>query len=278
METNGKFEIEERDVEYQNLAGKPWLARVYQPKGSGPFPTIVDVHGGAWHNGDRIANAGIDRALAANGILVAALDFRQPPEAGYPASICDINLGVRWLKLHAAEFNGTAVVGAFGNSSGGHQVVLSALRPRHPSYASLLLPNHPEINASLTYVIAGWPVIDPLYRFRYAKEINNQEHIKAHYEYWRTEEAMAEGSPQTIVERDEQIELPPILMLLKANDKNHPLEMQERFIASYRKRGGPIEVHTFDGLPEHRMVPSPAQPETMRCIETITAFIRRHAG
>ena len=93
METNGKFEIDERDVEYQNLAGKPWLARVYQPKGSGPFPTIVDVHGGAWHNGDRIANAGIDRALAANGILVAALDFRQPPEAGYPASICDINLG-----------------------------------------------------------------------------------------------------------------------------------------------------------------------------------------
>jgi acetyl esterase len=278
METNGKFEVDERDVEYQNLAGKPWLARVYQPKGTGPFPTIIDVHGGAWHNGDRTNNAGIDRALAANGVLVAALDFRQPPEAGYPASICDINLAVRWLKLHAAEFNGTTAVGAFGNSSGGHQVVLSALRPRHPSYSALPLSKHPEINASLSYVIAGWPVIDPLYRFRYAKEINNQEHIKAHIEYWRTEEAMAEGSPQTIVERDEQIELPPILMLLKANDKNHPLEMQERFIASYRKRGGPIEVHTFDGLPEHRMVPSPSQPETMRCMETITAFVRRHAG
>jgi acetyl esterase/lipase len=278
METNGKFEIDERDVEYQNLAGKPWLARVYQPKGNGPFPTIVDVHGGAWHNGDRTSNAGIDRALAANGILVAALDFRQPPEAGYPASICDINLAVRWLKLHAAEFNGTTAVGAFGNSSGGHQVVLGALRPRHPSYSALPLSKHPEINASLSYVIAGWPVIDPVYRFRYAKEINNQEHIKAHIEYWRTEEAMAEGSPQTIIERDEQIELPPILMLLKANDRNHPLEMQERFIASYRKRGGTIEVHTFEGLPEHRMVPSPAQPETMRAMETITAFIRRHAG
>ena len=278
METNGKFEIDERDVEYQNLAGKPWLARVYQPKGSGPFPTIVDVHGGAWHNGDRTNNAGIDQALAANGILVAALDFRQPPEAGYPASVCDINLAVRWLKAHAAEFNGTTTVGAFGNSSGGHLVVLSAFRPRHPRYSALPLPQHPEINASLSYVIAGWPVIDPLYRFRYAKEINNQEHVKAHIEYWRTEEAMAEGSPQTIIERDEQIELPPILMLLKANDKNHPLEMQERFIASYRKRGGAIEVQTFDGLPEHRMVPSPDQPQTIRAIETITGFIRRQTG
>ena len=278
MANNNKFEVDVRDVEYQNQSGKPWLARIYQPKGTRPFPTIVDVHGGAWHNGDRTNNAGIDRALAAKGIVVAAVDFRQPPEAGYPASICDVNLAVRWLKMHAPEFNGTIAVGAFGNSSGGHQVVLSALRPRHAAYSALPLPNHTEIDASLAYVIAGWPVIDPLYRFRYAKETNREELIKAHLEYWRTEEAMAEGSPQTIIEQDDRVDLPPILMLLKANDRNHPLEMQERFIASYRKRGGTIEVHTFDGLPEHRMTPSPNQPETMRVIETITGFIRRQAG
>jgi acetyl esterase/lipase len=275
MQNNNPFEVQVRDVEYQSLAGKPWLARIYQPAGSGPFPTLIDVHGGAWQNGDRTNNAGIDQALAATGMVVAAVDFRQPPEAGYPASLCDVNLAVRWLKVHAAEFNGTRVVGAFGNSSGGHQVVLTALRPRHPAYSALPLPHHSEIDASLAYVIAGWPVIDPLFRFRYAKEFNRQEHVKAHIDYWRTEEAMAEGSPQTILEKDEQIGLPPLLMLLKANDRNHPLEMQERFITSYRNRGGAIEVHTFAGLPEHRMAPTPSQPETMRVIETITAFVRR---
>ncbi|MGZ8483024.1 MAG: alpha/beta hydrolase [Candidatus Binatia bacterium] len=275
MATNIEYEVAERDVEYQRQAGKPWLARVYQPKGSGQFPTIVDVHGGAWHNGDRTNNAGVDRALAAKGIVVAAIDFRQPPEAGYPASICDVNLAIRWLKTHAAEFNGTTTVGAFGNSSGGHQVVLSALRPRHAAYSTLPLPNHPEIDASLAYVIAAWPVICPLYRFRFAKEFNREEHITAHIEYWRTEEAMAEGSPQSIIENEKQVELPSILYLLKANDKNHPLEMQERFIASYRKCGGAIEVHTFDGLPEHRMVPSPVEPETMRFIDIVSAFIGR---
>ena len=275
MDNNTKYEVDVRDVAYQHLAGKAWMARIYQPKGTGPFPTIVDVHGGAWHNGDRTNNAGIDQALATKGILVAAVDFRQPPEAGYPASICDVNLAVRWLKAQAAEFNGTTAVGAFGNSSGGHQVVLNALRPRHGPYSVLPLPNHPEINASLAYVISAWPVIDPLFRFRFAKESNREELIKAHLEYWRTEEAMAEGSPQTIIEQDGPVDLPPILMMLKANDRNHPLEMQERFIASYRKRGGTIELHTFDGLPEHRMVPSPSQPETMRAIDTITAFIRR---
>jgi len=272
---NAEYQVEERDLEYQRLAGKPWLVRLYQPRGAGPFPTIIDVHGGAWHNGDRLNNAGIDRELASRGILVAAVEFRQPPEAGYPASICDVNLATRWLKAHAAEFNGTARIGAFGNSSGGHQVVLSALRPRHAAYSALPLEKHSDIDASLAYVIAAWPVICPLYRFRFAKELNRQEFIKAHIDYWRTEEAMTEGSPQTIIDHEKQIELPPVLFMLKANDKNHPLEMQERFIASYRKRGGQIEVHTFEGLPEHRMVPSRAQPETMRAMDTIAEFIRR---
>ncbi|HZH85427.1 MAG TPA: alpha/beta hydrolase [Phototrophicaceae bacterium] len=278
MMNNTKYEVDERDIEYQRLAGKPWLVRLYQPAGAGPFPTIIDVHGGAWHNGDRLNNFGIDRELASRGILVAAVEFRQPPEAGYPASICDVNLATRWLKAHAAEFNGTARIGAFGNSSGGHQVVLSALRPRHAAYSALPLEKHSDIDASLAYVIAGWPVICPLYRFRFAKELNRQEFIKAHIDYWRTEEAMAEGSPQTIIDQEKEIELPPILFMLKANDKNHPLEMQERFIASYRKRGGQIEVHTFEGLPEHRVVPSPAQPETMRAMDTITGFIERQTS
>lgn len=275
------FEVDVRDVEYHHQAGRVQLARIYQPKGTGPFPSIIDVHGGAWHNGDRTNNVGTDQALASKGILVAALDFRQPPEAGYPASICDVNLGVRWLKAHAAEFNGTTSVGAFGNSSGGHMVVLSGLRPRDVNYSTLNLPDHPEIDASLAYVIAGWPVIDPLYRFRYAKKLDRQETVQAHLDYWRTEEAMAEGSPQTVVDQnkhDKQVELPPLLFLLKENDGNHPLEMQERFISSYRKCGGAIEVEMFNGLPEHRMVPSPDKPETMRVIETITAFIRRQTG
>jgi len=278
MENNPEYEVDERDIEYQRIAGKPWSVRIYRPKGAGPFPTIIDVHGGAWHNGDRTSNAGVDRALAARGVLVAAVDFRQPPEAGYPASMCDINLATRWLKAHAAEFNGMTSVGAFGNSSGGHQVVLSALRPRHGAYAALRLATPAEFDARLAYVIAAWPVICPLYRFRYANEINNQEHIKAHIEFWGTEAAMSEGSPQTILDSDEQVELPPLFMGLKANDKNHPLPMQERFIASYRKRGGAIEAHTFEGLPEHRMVPSPDKPETMRFMDLVTAFIRRHSA
>jgi acetyl esterase len=107
MVTNNEYEVDERDIEYPHQAGKAWLARIYQP--TGPFPSTVDVHGGRRTRANGLNNADLDRALAANGILVAAVDFRQP-EAGYPASIGDVNLAVRWLKAHAAEFNGTTAV------------------------------------------------------------------------------------------------------------------------------------------------------------------------
>jgi hypothetical protein len=37
-------------------------------------------------------------------------------------------------------------------------------------------------------------------------------------------------------------------------------------------------VHSFDGLPEHRMVPSADKPETMRFLDTVTTFIRQQSG
>jgi predicted esterase len=91
----------------------------------------------------------------------------------------------------------------------------------------------------------------------FAKEAGRQELIGAHLEYFGSEQGMAAASPQTIVEEDEQVEMPPIFMMLKANDQNHPVEMQDRFVASYRKRGGPIEVETFTGLPGAWMRASP---------------------
>lgn len=278
MATNVEFEVQVEDVEYQRLDGQPWLARIYRPQGAGTFPSMIDVHGGAWHNGDRTNNESIDRALAARGVLVTAIDFRQPPQAGYPASVADLNLGVRWLKANAAKFNGEAKVGAFGNSSGGHLAVLSGIRPSDPRYAELPLPGYPDVDARMSYCIAGWPVIDPLYRFKYAQREGRQELVDAHIEYWGTEEAMAEGAPRNALDGGEKVDLPPMLFLLKVGDKNHPQPMQDEFIASYKRRGGPIHVEMFDGLPERGMAATPEQPESMRAIDTMLDFIRRHGG
>jgi acetyl esterase len=275
MATHVQFEVEVKDVEYQQLAGQPWLARVYQPNGPGPFPTIVDVHGGAWNNGDRLNDTAMNQALAASGILTVAIDFRQPPEAGYPASVCDMNLAIRWLKVNAAEYGGTSKVGALGVSSGGHLVLLGGMRPRDARYSQLPLPGHPDVDASLAYVIACWPVSDPLYRYQLAKAAGNESIVKSHDAYWGTEEAMSEGSPPLILERGEPVgDLPPALIIQRTKDDNHPLEMQQRMVDWYRKRGGHIEMPLFANLPPRFATINPEFPDTQRVVDTIEDFIK----
>ena len=49
-DSGAKFELAISEVELRrNSAGRVLMARIYQPKGPGPFPTVFDLHGGAWN-------------------------------------------------------------------------------------------------------------------------------------------------------------------------------------------------------------------------------------
>src|SRR5690348_6613911 len=118
-----RFEIEVRELEYRRHDGAPLLGRLYRPIGgetaSGPFPALIDVHGGAWASGDRLNNAPLDEALAKSGIVVLAIDFRMPPQHRYPGAIADIDYAARWLKAQAEEFaSRRELVAGLGTSSG----------------------------------------------------------------------------------------------------------------------------------------------------------------
>jgi acetyl esterase len=279
MASDTDVQIPTHEIEYQPRGVIPFLATIYQPPGSGPFPAIVDVHGGAYHIGDRLNNAAIDLGLAARGVLVAAMDFRQAQHAPYPASIQDINLGIRWLKARAADYAAQAEVGGLGSSSGGNQILLSTLRPRDARYASLPLPGHESLDASLKYVVGCWPVADPLTRYLAAKEGNRDPDGAAAYEaYFQTEAAMSEGDPQLILDRDEPADLPPALLIQGLADPIVNTDMQERFMAAYRRRGGSIDMHTFEGMGHTFIVRQPDAPQSQQALDVIAGFIHEQAG
>src|SRR5437870_13802782 len=75
------------DVEYLRHGDKPLLARVFKPRGEGPFPALVECHGGAWCQSDRLTELLRHEAMASHGIVSIALDFRSGNEAPYPASV-----------------------------------------------------------------------------------------------------------------------------------------------------------------------------------------------
>jgi len=80
-----RFDLVISEVELRrNTAGRMLMARIYQPKGPGPFPTVLDLHGGAWNRKDRFAEEPMDRALAASGLLVVAVDLTIGPRRHTP--------------------------------------------------------------------------------------------------------------------------------------------------------------------------------------------------
>jgi acetyl esterase len=81
ISTQTMYDVDITDVEYLRHGDTPLLARLFKPRGSGPFPLMVELHGGAWVRGDRLNGNVPNEALAKHGVIVAALDFRVPPVA-----------------------------------------------------------------------------------------------------------------------------------------------------------------------------------------------------
>ena len=272
-----QFEVRVHEREYRRDGNESWTVRIYQPQENGPFPAMLDVHGGAWNRGERTNDEVMTRALAASGIVVAAVDFRLAPEHPYPAQVVDVNFATRWLKAHAADFNAdAAMLGGIGSSSGGHTLMLSAMRPNDPRYAALELPGESDGDASLAYAICAWPVLDPYARYLYAQESNNERLAASSEAYFLNQDTMKEGNPQHLLERGEKVELPPTLIVQGTNDNNVPISIPERFFEAYRAAGGDIQLEIFPDM-VHGFGNTPG-PESDRAVGLMKAFVAPTTG
>lgn len=270
-----KFELEVKEVEFRrNTAGRMLMARIYQPKAPGPYPTVLDLHGGAWNNKDRHAEEPMDRALAASGLLVVAIDMTLAPEAPYPACVEDANYGVRWLKANAATWNGDASkLGIYGSSSGGHVAELLGLRPHDARYNAIPLAGAPKVDATVAWVATRSPISDTVARYENAEHRNNAGMIKANKTFFVPWETIDESNPREILERKEKVTLVPLLIMQGALDDNMLPAAQENFVKLYKAAGGNCEFHLFENS-VHEWVAQEG-PQTDKAREAVKAFIAR---
>ncbi|HEY3319754.1 MAG TPA: alpha/beta hydrolase [Planctomycetota bacterium] len=98
------------------------------PKGNGPFPLIVCIHGGAWHSGGKSQYGNMLVEFSRHGYVAASVDYRLAPANKFPAQIEDVKCAVRFLRAHATEYHiDPQRVGALGESAGGHLALLLGL-------------------------------------------------------------------------------------------------------------------------------------------------------
>jgi len=292
FDPTGPYDVDTTDTPFARPAGMELLARLYRPKGEPvrPLGALVYVHGGAWARLDRTADAILCAALAASGLVVVALDFRQAPDHRYPAASADVAAGVRYARAHAARLGvGPGCIGLLGSSSGAQLALLHAIRPGASEHTGtpLVRPDgsldSAAGDASVAFVVALYPVADPLARYRYAlareheppppSGFDAKRLIASHRAFFADEAAMSAASPTRIVSAGQATALPPVWVAQPGQDDNVPAAITEAFVAAYQGAGGRLERAHFPNA-RHSFAQE-ASPDTEKCIALVRDFIGR---
>lgn len=125
------------------------------PKGKGPFPVAVVIHGGCWIStfADLQNTAALSDALRKAGLATWNIEYRRVDQmgGGWPGTFLDVAAAVDHLKTIAKKYdldlNQVVVV---GHSAGGHLALWAAARHRLAKASSLFLEKPLRIRGAVS--------------------------------------------------------------------------------------------------------------------------------
>jgi len=125
------------DIVYAERASRALRMDLYRPSArTDKLPIVVWIHGGAWRTGDKGEEVGHLAPLVRAGVACARIEYRYSSEACFPAQLQDVAAAVAYVRAHADTFGvDPQRVGLWGDSAGGHLVLLYGLAPSHPALA-----------------------------------------------------------------------------------------------------------------------------------------------
>ena len=142
------------DIPYAGLS-KAQKLDIYLPEeGSGPFPVIVSIHGGAFRFGDKGDNQVIPMLEGLKrGYAVVSINYRMSAEAIFPALVHDMKAAIRWIRANSARWGFDPLkIAAWGGSAGGYQAAMAGVTEGIPELEDLSLGN-PEQSSAVQAVV-----------------------------------------------------------------------------------------------------------------------------
>ncbi|HEY1877319.1 MAG TPA: alpha/beta hydrolase [Rhizomicrobium sp.] len=122
------------DIVYSSPAGlAPLALDIYTPPPSAlPRPIVLYVHGSGWNDGDSrhaLPFTDFPRALAglaAQGYVVASINYRLSRQAHFPAALQDVKTAIRWMRSHASDYGADPTrLAVWGMSAGGQLAAMA---------------------------------------------------------------------------------------------------------------------------------------------------------
>jgi acetyl esterase/lipase len=256
------------DIRYGEVLGyRPLELDLYLPLGlEGPVPVVVYVHGGGWQRGSRrdpppLLDADFYDQIAAQGLAVAAIDYRLSGEARFPAPLEDVRAAVSWIRDHAAAYGlDPGRVCLWGDSAGGHLALLAALT-----------------GATVRAAVAWFPVTDLAGMPSDLADAGGVADLGPDSREARLLGAPAssvpdlarQGSPVTHARAD----APPILLLHGTTDDLVPTAQSIRLAEVLRRAGASVELELVPGATHFWKGASDVDAIIRRSIE----FLRAHS-
>ncbi len=255
----------EKDVVYGDAGNRPLRLDIYRPATPNGSAVLL-VHGGGWSRGSKDMLGPAATALAEQGFVVLAQEYRLTGEAPFPANIHDVKRAIRWAKENAARLGfDSAKLCLEGHSAGAHLVLLAAGTTDDDRLAP------PEGLGEVSQSVAAVCAIYPPTLFHYdggrpsgalaARVLPGAD---------ASAEAAALASPMTHVTAS----FPPVMLLHGDADKVVPVSASRRFEERVRAVGGKVDLHIYAGLPHGFANHPEIRPAMMRMIG---GFFRRWA-
>ena len=204
------------------------------PKGKGPFPVVVVIHGGCWYSEYDLGYvANFNAALTQLGVATWSLEYRRigNPGGGWPGTFVDVARGADHLRVLARSYNlDLNRVIVLGHSAGGQLALWLAARHRLPKDSPLYSNNPLPLQGIVS--LAG---ITDLRRYR----PNCGEAVNK----------LLGGSPEEVPDRYQQtspMELLPLQVeqrLIQGTlDKIVPVDFSRDYEAAARKKGDRVRL------------------------------------
>ena len=124
---------------YATHDGVALAGDLYLPKGAGPFPILVGVHGGGWVQGVRGQFQHWGKWLAERGVALFAISYRlaTAKQKTYPHAVQDALAAIQFVRGNAKDWNvAPDRIGIFGHSAGGNIGALAALAGRQAPFVN----------------------------------------------------------------------------------------------------------------------------------------------
>lgn len=243
-----------RDVTYQVQPGfRPQIVDIYVPAGRGVHPLVLYIHGGGWAGGHTRQSGAFENfpkmlaAFAAEGFVVASVEYRLSGEAAFPAQTQDVNAALRFLRANAAKYRiDPERVGVFGGSAGGHLAALTGLACRETAL------DPASSHDQCVQAVATWYGIFDLATMPRRGEGNSAEtKFLGCGGSPCAEAALRAASPLTYLDAKD----PPFLIIHGVNDRLVPAAQSRQAEAAFKAAGVPVRTIYYPGA-DHSFVGS----------------------